>query len=164
MKHNRSMVPAVLLIFSILVSAGAAFAGDEVVVVATPKTFEASAAWAEYLEEQEVPLKHMTPQAFAADKKAPFVVIMGSLDETDGVKALVAECLSKTEFQRASQVDTGEVFFKSKTWAPNQSIIVITGSDWPSTEAARKDYREEWLDELGKWFDLDLSGPTMHSY
>lgn len=164
MKSNQLTIAAVFLFLFGIALTGTALAKDELIIVATTKTFEASEEWAEFLKEQEIPIKHITPQAFEANKKAPFVVIMGSLDEAGGVKSLVAECLTKTEYQLASQPDTGEVFFKSKIWDPSQSVIVITGSNWPSVEAARIDYREQWLDEFGKWFDMELSGPTMHTY
>ena len=160
MKSKPMMLLTAVLVYFLTLSAGAAMAADKLVVVATEKTFEDSAAWAEFLIDGEVPLQHVTPQAFESNKKARFVVIMGSLDETGGVKSLVEECLSRIEFQRVSQVDTGEVIFKTKTWDPGQSIILITGSDWPSVEAARKEAREDWADAIGEWFDLYLSGPT----
>lgn len=164
MQSTRSKIITIFLFLSLVIPIGSALAEDAMLVVATQKTYEASEAWVDFLKDQDVPIKHVTPKVFEADKKAPFVVIMGSLDEADGVQSLVKECLTKTEYQLVSQVNTGEVLFKSKIWDPDQSLIVITGSNWPSTEAARKDYREEWLEVIGEWFDLELSGPTMQAY
>ncbi|MBW1999102.1 MAG: hypothetical protein JRJ29_14205 [Deltaproteobacteria bacterium] len=137
----------------------------ELIVVASKATYEASQKWVDFLTLHEVPLKHITPQEFNKYKKSPFIVLMGGIDEPDGIMALAKEVLSEDEFRYIAQKGNGEMYLKFKVWDPMQTVIVFAGSDGAAAEAARKKNRKVWWDTFISWFDLDAEmGDQFHEY
>ena len=72
----------------------------ELVVVATPATFAKSADWAKFLDSKNIPVKNVAPSNLAAFKDAPYVVLLGGMDEAGGIKPLAEKALSKSEFEQ----------------------------------------------------------------
>jgi hypothetical protein len=131
-------------------------AASDLIVVATKDTYEASQKWVDFLTLNEVPIQHVTPQEFDKYKKEPYVVLMGGMDEPDGIKVLAKEILAEDELEYISQKGNGEIYFKFKVFDPMQTIIVFAGSDRDAAAAARKKNKSDWLDSFIQWFDLDM--------
>ncbi len=137
---------------------------NDLIVVASDAAYEAAQEWIGYLEIHEVPLKHVTPQDFKAHEKEPYVVMMGGLDEQDGIKELAGEILSEDELKRVSQNGVGETYFKFKVWDPMQTVIMFVGSDMAAAEEARIKSKENWWNTFILWFDIEAEMEGFHVY
>ncbi len=137
---------------------------EELIVVASEATFEASQKWVDFLTLNEVPLKHVSPQEFDKVKKNKYVVVMGGLDEADGIKGLAKELLDDGEFKHINQKGNGDIFFKFQVYDPMQTIILFVGADMAAADKARQDSREDWWNSFILWFDLDADMEGFHVY
>ena len=145
-------------------SAATTVLAEELIVVASKATYEASQKWVDFLTFNEVPLKHVIPQEFDTYKRNKYMVIMGGLDEADGIKGLAKELLDEGEFKDVSRKGNGDIFLKFQVYDPMQTIIMFTGSDMAAAEKARQDNRETWWDSFITWFDLDAEMEGFHVY
>lgn len=155
MKIKRIAIVAIVMSIMCVGIAQTAVAND-LIVVATKAAYDASQKWVDFLTLNEVPVQHVTPQKFDKYKKEPFVVLMGGMDEPDGIKAFAKEILAEDELKHVSEKGNGELYFKFKVFDPMQTIIVIAGSDMTAVVEARKKYKNEWLNSFITWFDLDM--------
>jgi hypothetical protein len=127
----------------------------ELVVVATPATFAKNADWAKFLESKNIPVKNVVPSDQAGFKNAPYVVLLGAMDEAGGIKPLVEKALSKSEFERMNQAGSSAMFVKSNVLNKGQEVIVLTGASDKGVETARKGNRAEWIDIIFGWFGIE---------
>jgi hypothetical protein len=156
-------VLGVLSILGIAV-APLASAADNLVVIATDAAWKNAEKWVGFLQSKQVPLKHVTPKDFATAKNEKFLVLMGGMDEADGIKAIATEALTPDEVKWVSEGGHGKMFEKADTWAAGQKVILFVGSDWPAAETARVDSRPDWSEAFGEWFDLDMGAGVFHAY
>ena len=155
MRIGRTATVAAVIAILCMALAHTAMAED-LIVVATKATYQASQKWVDFLISNEVPVKHVTPQEFAKYKKEKYVVLMGGMDEPNGIKDIAKEVLTEEEFQWVTQEGNGDMYFKFKVWDPMQSIIVFAGANRTAAETARKDNKDVWWDLIVNWFDLDI--------
>lgn len=153
-----------IVLFLMCFSAAAAAMADELLIVASEASYEASQQWVDFLTFHEVPLKHITPQEFDKFKTEKYVVVMGGLDEADGIKDLAKELLDDEEFRDASQPGNGNLYLKFKVYDPMQTIVMFIGSDMAAAAEARKDSRETWWNSFILWFDIDADMEGFHVY
>jgi len=118
----------------------------------------------DFLTSKTVTIKHVAPQDFAKFEKEQYLVIMGSIDEAGGVKDLVKEALSDTELANVSKPDNKEMYLKSGVWAEDQEVIIFSGGNKASAEAARIENRDTWWNEIALWFDIETGGASLHGY
>ncbi len=123
---------------AVLALAPAASAAD-LVVVATPATFA----------------KNVAPSDLAGFKNAPYVVLLGALDEVGGIKLLVEKALIKAEFDQMNKPGSSAMFVKSNVWGTSQEVLIITGAGEKGVEGARKSNRAEWMDTIFGWFGVE---------
>ena len=102
--------------------------------------------------------------SFDKFKTNPYVVIMGGMDEADGIKGLAKELLDDGEFKDASKKGNGEMFLKFKKWDPMQTVIMFAGSDMAAAAEARQENRETWWNSFITWFDLEADMEGFHVY
>ncbi len=138
-----------------LVLAPMASAADELVVVATPESYAKAADWQKFLTSKNIPLKNVAPSDVAAFKDAQRVVLLGPLDEPNGIKPLVEKALIKAEFEKMNQPGSSAMFVKSDVWSKGQEVIVYTGMGDKGVETARKANRAEWIDVIFGWYGLE---------
>jgi len=160
---TTTAVMAVIMSILCIAMANTAMAQD-LIVVATKATSQDAQKWTDFLMSNEVPLKHITPQEFEKYKKEQFVVLMGGMDEPDGIRELAKETLSEEEFEYVTQKGNGEMYFKFKVWDPMQTVIVFAGSDRAAAEAARIKNKRDWFNTFITWFDLEAAEETLHVY
>ena len=163
MRLVKTLTVGMVLCLLCLIVATTAMA-EELIVVASEATFEASQKWVDFLTLNEVPLKHVTPQEFDKVKKSKYLVIMGGLDEANGIKGIAKELLDDGEFKDISQKGNGDIFFKFQKWDPMQTIIMFVGSDMAAADKARQESREDWWNSFILWFDLDADMEGFHVY
>jgi len=144
------MVAVLGLVLAPIVSAA------ELVVVSTPASFAKAADWAKFLGSKQIPLKNVAPSDLAAFKDAPYVVLLGALDEAGGIKPLVEKALIKAEFDQMMQPGSSAMFVKSDVWGKGQEVIIFTGAADKGVETARKANRAEWMDVIFGWFGLEV--------
>jgi hypothetical protein len=127
----------------------------DLMVVATPDSFAKAADWAKFLESKNIPIKNVAPSDLAAFKDAPYVVLLGAMDEAGGIKPLAEKALSKSEFERMNQAGSSAMYVKSDVWGKGQEVIVFTGAGDKGVETARKGNRAEWMDIIFGWFGIE---------
>ena len=152
----KRLAIAIVLLSVICITTTKTAAANDLIIVSTKATYEASQEWVDFLTLSEVPVQHVTPQEFGKYKKEPYIVLMGGLDEPDGIKTLAAEILAKDELEYISQKGNGEIYFKFQVFDPMQTIIVFAGSDRSAAAAARKKSKDDWLNTFISWFNLDI--------
>jgi hypothetical protein len=128
---------------------------EELVVVATPESYAKAADWTKFLTSKNIPLRNVAPSDLAAFKNAPYVVLLGPLDEAGGNKPLVEKALIKAEFDKMNQPGSSAMFVKSDVWGKGQEVIIFTGASDKGVETARKGNRAEWMDVIFGWFGLE---------
>jgi len=146
---------------------------QDLIIVATKATFQDAQGWVDFLKMKEIPLKHITPQEFTKGKKEKYIVLMGGMDEPDGIRDIAKGVLTKGEFQSVTQEGNGSMYKKSvlpkekiqasKLWETAQNFIIFAGADRTAATAARKNSKEEWWEEICVWFDIDES-PAIPAY
>ena len=127
----------------------------ELIAVATPASFAKAADWAKFLASKNIPVKNVAPSDLAAFKDAPYVVLLGAMDEAGGIKTLAEKALSKSEFEKMNQAGSSAMFVKSNVWGQGQEVIIFTGSGDKGVETARKANRAEWMDVIFGWFGVE---------
>lgn len=128
----------------------------EIVVVSTPESYAKAADWQKFLGSKQIPLKNVAPSNLAAFKDAQYVVLLGPLDEANGIKPLVEKALIKAEFDQMMQPGSSAMFVKSNVWSQGQEVIIYTGMGDKGVETARKANRAEWMDVIFGWFGLEV--------
>lgn len=145
---------------------------EELVIVATNDTFQEAQGWVDFLEAKEIAVKHITPKEYSGGHEAKYFVIMGGMDEEDGIQVIVKDLLASEEFQWVSRKDNGKMYTKyilpentgsSNSWGEGQNFIIFAGSSRIMAAEARENSRQNWWEELSIWFDIDES-PTIHAY
>jgi hypothetical protein len=148
------------VVFGMVLALGLALApivaAADLIVVATPATFAKQADWAKFLESKNIPIKNVAPSNMAGFKDAPYVVLMGGLDEAGGIKPLAEKALSKSEFERMNQAGSSAMYVKSDVWGKGQEVIVFIGASDKGVETARKGNRSEWMDIIFGWFGIEV--------
>jgi hypothetical protein len=164
MNMSMKRIMMVLAVVAILCSAFVQNAmADDLIVVATKATQQASLNWVSFLESNEVPLKLVTPQEFSKHKQKKYIILMGGVDEPEGIRELVKEALSGEEMQWVSHEGNGKMYVKSGVWKEGQRVIIFAGSNRKAADEARKSTKDNWFDLLSDWFDIE-SGGGLHAY
>jgi hypothetical protein len=149
----------IFTIFSMVAVLGLALApvasAKDLIVIATPSTFAKNADWAKFLDSKNIPVKNVAPSDLAGFKDAPYVVLMGGMDEAGGIKPLAEKALSKSEFERMNMAGSSAMYVKSDVWGKGQEVIVFTGASDKGVETARKSNRAEWMDIIFNWFGIE---------
>ena len=159
-KRKTILLAAVAILSLVFVSNAMA----DLVVVATDATFKDAQKWVDFLSTKDVVIKHVTPMDFAKFEKEQYLVIMGSLDESGGVKDIVKEALSDAEFANVSKPGNKELYHKSDVWGEDQEVIVFSGATKEDAIAARVGNRDYWYEEFSLWFGYETGGASLHAY
>jgi len=142
---------------------------DDLTIVATNEVFQEAQEWVDFLRAKEIPLTHVTPPEFTKGSEAKYIVLMGGMDEPDGIRDIVKKILSKEELQSISRDENGKVFKKHiipkdakgpQMWASAKNYIIFTGNNRTASAKARKRSKDMWWEELSIWFDIDESSAT----
>jgi hypothetical protein len=148
------------MVFGIVALVGLVLApvasAKELIVVATPATFAKHSDWSKFLDSKNIPVKNVSPSNAAAFKDAPYVVLLGGMDEADGIKPLAEKALSKSELDRMKMAGSSAMYVKSDVWSKGQEVIVFTGAGDKGVETARKGNRAEWMDIIFGWFGIEV--------
>ena len=150
-KVKSIVLLAVLLIALSLVQNASA---RDLIVVATKATQDASKDWLAFLESKEIPVKLVTPDAFASYREELYIFVLGSLDESKEVADIAKEALTADEFKSVSNSNEGKMFYKPQAWNVGQKVILILGPNRKTVVDARISTREKWFDMLKDWFDI----------
>jgi len=162
MKAKKTTI--LLAAVAILSLAFASTVMADLVVVATDATFKDAQKWVDFLSTKDVQIKHVTPQNFSGAKQEQYMIVMGSFDESGGVKDIVKEALSATEFANVSKAGNKEMYLKSDVWGEDQEIIIFSGATKEDAVAARTENVDDWFGEIALWFDIETGGVSHHAY
>ena len=130
-------------------------AARDLIVIATKATKKASRDWLGFLESKEIPVKLVTPDSFSDVKDELYIVVLGSLDESEGITEIAKDALTDDEFK--SVKSEGKMFYKPQAWNVGQKVILILGPDQKAVMEARISTQEEWYGMLKEWFDIEDS-------
>jgi hypothetical protein len=130
-------------------------AARDLIVVASKATQEASKDWIDFLKSKEIPMKIIAPDSFSSYKEKLYIVIIGSVNESDGIKEIAKDALTAEEFQSITNNSEGKMFYKPQAWNVGQKVILFLGPNQEAVVKARKSTREEWFEMLKEWFDIE---------
>ena len=130
---------------------------QDLIIVGTGSTMDASQDWLSFLKTQEVPCVVVNPAEFGEHNKEDSIVVIGSMDESEDIKAILKEVLTAEEMEWISQAGNGKMYVKTDVWTPGQKIIVIAGSHQIIAEQARKATKEDWFELFTDWFDIETT-------
>ena len=128
-------------------------AARDLIVVATKDTQKACKDWLGFLESKEIPVKLVTPDSFSSVKDELYIVVMGSLDESNGIAEIAKEALTADEFKSAGS--EGKMFYKPQAWNVGQKVIIFLGPNLQAVRENRVSTQEEWYEMLKEWFDIE---------
>jgi hypothetical protein len=163
MKARKTIIELAVVVTLSLALTSMAMAQD-LIVVASKAAYQDAQKWGDFLKSQDVPLKHVTPGEFANYKTEQYIILMGGVDEPDGIKDLLKKALSDREFASISKEGNKGMFVKSDVWGEGQEVIIFTGSNRAAAEAARLENKEEWWNEIVTWFDIETGGAKLPGY
>ena len=115
MRARRTIIVLAVVATLSLALASMAMARD-LIVVASKAAYQDVQKWVDFLRSKHVPLKHVTPGEFANYKKEQYIILMGGVDEADGIKDLLKKALSDREFELISKEGNKGMFVKSDVW------------------------------------------------
>ena len=144
---------SIILIFSLGLAQNAA--ARDLIVVASKATQNASKDWLGFLESKEIPVELVTPDSFSEFKEELYIVVLGSLDESNGIVEIAKDALTEDEFTALEKSSEGKMFYKPQAWNVGQKVILILGPNREATKEARISSQEEWYDMLKEWFDIE---------
>ena len=130
-------------------------AARDLIVVASKKTQEASRDWLGFLQLKEIPVKVITPDAFSSYKDELYIVIIGSVNDENGIAEISKDALTTEEFQSVAENSEGKMFFKPQAWNVGQKVILFLGPNQEAVVKARKSTRDKWFEMLKEWFDIE---------
>ncbi len=130
-------------------------AARDLIVVASKATQEASQDWFGFLESKEIPVKKVTPDSFNDVKNELYIIVLGSLDESNEIKEIAKDALTDDEFKSLS--GAAKMFYKPQAWNVGQKVILILGPDKDAVKETRVDSQEKWYEMLQEWFDIEDS-------
>ncbi len=102
MKEKLKYIVVFVVLFVTLSLVQSASARD-LIVVATKATQDASKDWFSFLESKEIPVKLVTPDAFADYKGELYIIVLGSFDESKDITEIAKEALTADEFKSVLQ-------------------------------------------------------------
>ncbi|MBW1806013.1 MAG: hypothetical protein JRJ06_06570 [Deltaproteobacteria bacterium] len=127
---------------------------EDLTIVATDEAYQEAQGWVDFLRAKEIPLTHVTPQEFAKGSEAKYIVLMGGMDEPEGIRD-IAQAFKKYIMPKNAK--------GPQMWGATVNHIIFTGTDLAAAVKARKNSKDMWWEELSVWFDIDES-PAMHPY
>lgn len=139
---------------------------DNLTIVATDEVFQEAQEWVDFLKAKEIPLTHVTPQKFTKGSEAKYIVLMGGMDEPDGIRDILRNVLSTEELHSISRDENGKTFKKyimpkdakgPQMWALAKNYIIFTGDDRTASAKTRSRSKDIWWEEISLWFDIDES-------
>ncbi|MBN2418652.1 MAG: hypothetical protein JXL81_04655 [Deltaproteobacteria bacterium] len=128
-------------------------AARDLIVVATKDTQNASKDWLGFLESKEIPVKLVTPDSFSGVKEELYIVIMGSMDESEAMAGIAKDALTADELKSVNS--EGKMFYKPQAWNVGQKVILFLGPNRKATLDARISTQEKWYEMLKEWFDIE---------
>lgn len=153
MKEKLKYIVVFVVLFVTLSLVQSASARD-LIVVATKATQDASKDWFSFLESKEIPVKLVTPDAFADYKGELYIIVLGSFDESKDITEIAKEALTADEFKSVSNSNEGKMFYKPQAWNVGQKVILFLGPNRKAVIESRISTREKWYEMLKDWFDI----------
>ncbi len=138
-------------------------AAKDLIVVASKTTQEASQDWIDFLESNEIPMKIITPYSFSKYKEELYIIVLGSVNESDGIKEIAKDALTAEEIQSITSNSEGKMFYKPQAWNVGQKVILFLGPNQEAVVKARKSSRDKWFEMLKEWFDIEET-ESFHVY
>ena len=132
-------------------------AARDLIVVASKETQKTSIDWLAFIESKEIPVKIITPDSFSRYKEELYIVVIGSIKESNGITDIAKDALTSEEYENLANNSKGKMFYKPQAWNVGQKVILFLGPNQEAVIEARKSSKEEWYDMLKEWFDIDES-------
>ncbi len=152
MKRNLTLLLVVIMLFMIKVSTAGAV---DLILVASDAMLKSAEPWVSFLKSKEVPVKSVSPKAFADNKEAPYVVIMGGVSEAGGIGDIIKKALGEKDFTAIGKGEAKGMYLKYNVWSGGQEIIVFAAANAADVGAVRKESRSDWWETISEWFEIE---------
>ena len=163
MKHTPGWIFTAFIIALLLSASSYAQTGESLYFVAAKESRVQAQAWIDFLKRYELPVEHYVPSEIDLVKDHDFIAIAGGLDET-GISDLLKNILGDAEVSSLETAETGKMILKENIWKPEQKVLVFAGKDAATAADARSDSKEEWMEYLEEWFDLEEVPGGLRAY
>jgi hypothetical protein len=152
-----------LLSALLLPSASAAQTEESLILVAAKDSRVKAQTWIDFLKRYDLTVEHFVLSELETVKSHDFIAIMGGLNET-GFKDLLAGIIGEAELASLEAKEAKKMFLKENVWKPGQKVLIFAGNDVESAVAARSESKEEWMEYLTEWFDLEEIPGGLRAY
>ena len=154
MKHAPGWILVAFILFLILPVESQAQDEDALILIAAKESRVQAQKWIDFLGQYELPVEHYFLSELEEVKDYDFVVITGGLNET-GFKELLKGVIGDSDVASLEAEGAKKMFIKENLWKPGQTVLIFAGSDPALAAEARSESRDNWMELLQDWFDLD---------
>ena len=103
------------------------------------------------------------PEDFDSVKGNKYITLMGGVDDAT-FKKLVEKAVGDKETASLANKGTKKMYMKEGVWAPDQKVLIFTGSDSEAAADARMESRDTWMPLLQEWFSLEEGPDSLKAY
>lgn len=134
------------------------------IVVASPSTYETGKEWVSFLQGETVPVKHVLPGDFDAYKKEQHIVVLGTPSEAGGAGEIITSLLTKDEKEWVAQQGNRRLYTKLDVWANDQTIFIFTAYSQDAITSAIRESKDTWWEPIMSWFDIEMEPSKLRGY
>lgn len=163
MKHTSGWILAAFILYFLTPVASNGQTEETLFLVAAKESRVKAQKWIDFLQTYDLPVEHYVLSELDLVKNHDFITIVGGLDET-GFRDLLKGVIGDAEAASLDVEGVKKMFVKEDVWKPGQKVLVFTGKDAATAAAARSDSKEEWMEYLEEWFDLEEGPGGLRAY
>jgi hypothetical protein len=163
MNRTSRWITAVFICVLMLPVASEAQTGDTLYLVAAKESRIKAQPWIDFLKTYDLPVEHYVLSELDLVKNQDYIAIAGGLDEA-GIQDLLVDVIGDSEVASLQRGGAKKMFLKENVWKQGQKVMVFAGNDAEAAAAARSEAKEEWMEYLEEWFDLEEIPGGLRAY
>jgi len=143
------------------------------IVVANEEAYKLAQGVINFIKGRGVSVLHVTASEFNEYKtnkekpnyrKEKYILILGGLNEPNGIGDVIKEVLTQEEVEWASKVGNKKMYLKTDKWSKGQYILVFAGYDRKAAYKALVNNKDDWWGYMRGWFDIEPTDEELYGY
>lgn len=163
MKRVSGWILAAFLFSMILPAASMAQTGEPLYLLAAKESRVKAQKWIDFLKQYDQPVEHYFLSEADEVKKQDYIAITGGLNEP-GFRDLLLDVVGADGVASIENGDKGTMLLKKDVWKQGQMVLVFAGKTAEAAAEARNASKEEWMEYLDEWFDLEEIPGGLRAY